>query len=34
MTVDAVQTGEVVWYNDRKGYGFVHVETEEILLHR
>ena len=34
MTVDTVQTGEVVWYNDRKGYGFVHVETEEIFLHR
>lgn len=34
MTVDMVQTGEVVWYNDRKGYGFVIVDTKEIFLHR
>ena len=33
MTPDTVQTGEVVWYNDRKGYGFVTVEQTEIFLH-
>ena len=33
MTSDIVQTGEVVWYNDRKGYGFVTVEQNEIFLH-
>ncbi len=34
MTSDSIQTGEVIWYNDRKGYGFVTVDGEEIFLHR
>ena len=27
------QDGLVVWYNERKGYGFVHIGEQEIFLH-
>ena len=27
------QDGLVVWYNERKGYGFVHIGEDEIFLH-
>ena len=26
--------GQLVWYNERKGYGFVRIGEEEIFLHR
>ena len=34
MENNTVKTGEVIWYNDHKGYGFVDVGEEEIFLHR
>ena len=27
------QDGLVVWYNERKGYGFVHIGEQKIFLH-
>ena len=34
----AIQTevtqGQLVWYNERKGYGFVRISDEEVFLHR
>lgn len=29
-----IKEGELVWYNERKGYGFVKIEDTEIFLHR
>ena len=29
-----VSQGQLVWYNERKGYGFVRIGEEEIFLHR
>ena len=29
-----VREGELVWYNERKGYGFVRIGEEEVFLHR
>ena len=29
-----VREGELVWYNERKGYGFVRIGDEEVFLHR
>ena len=29
-----VSQGSLVWYNERKGYGFVRIGDEEIFLHR
>ena len=29
-----VREGELVWYNERKGYGFVRNGAEEVFLHR
>jgi CspA family cold shock protein len=26
--------GQLVWYNERKGYGFVRIGEEEVFLHR
>lgn len=26
------QDGSVVWYNERKGYGFVHIGEDEIFF--
>jgi CspA family cold shock protein len=26
--------GELVWYNERKGYGFVKIDDTEVFLHR
>jgi CspA family cold shock protein len=39
MTNDAVgetevSQGSLVWYNERKGYGFVRIGEEEVFLHR
>ena len=27
------QDGLVVWYNERKGHGFVHIGEQETFLH-
>jgi CspA family cold shock protein len=29
-----VQEGELIWYNERKGYGFVKIGDAEVFLHR
>ena len=29
-----VREGELVWYNERKGYGFVKIDDTEVFLHR
>jgi len=29
-----VSQGSLVWYNERKGYGFVRIGEEEVFLHR
>ena len=29
-----VSEGQLVWYNERKGYGFVKIGEEEVFLHR
>lgn len=29
-----VKEGELVWYNERKGYGFVRIGDTEVFLHR
>ncbi|MDC1001253.1 cold shock domain-containing protein [Alphaproteobacteria bacterium] len=34
MTENEVKNGEVIWYNERKGYGFVKIESAEVFLHR
>ena len=34
VTENEVKNGEVIWYNERKGYGFVKIDSAEIFLHR
>ena len=34
MTDINVKEGELVWYNERKGYGFVRIGDTEVFLHR
>ncbi len=29
-----INQGQLVWYNERKGYGFVRIGEEEVFLHR
>jgi len=29
-----VKEGELVWYNEHKGYGFVKIDNTEVFLHR
>jgi len=29
-----VKDGELVWYNERKGHGFVKIDDTEVFLHR
>lgn len=29
-----IKEGELVWYNERKGYGFVKIDDTEVFLHR
>ena len=35
MTDEEVKGGEVIWYNERKGYGFVTAEdmSEDVFVH-
>lgn len=35
MTDKEVKGGEVIWYNERKGYGFVTAEdmSEDVFVH-
>ena len=32
--IEDVKDGELVWYNERKGYGFVRIDDAEVFLHR
>ena len=34
MTENEVKNGEVIWYNEHEGYGFVKIDGAEALLHR
>ena len=34
MIEAGLNTGEVVWYNARRGYGFVNINGDEIFIHR
>lgn len=34
MITAGIHKGEVVWYNDRGGYGFVSIDGDEIFIHR
>ena len=34
VTENEVKNSEVIWYNKRKGHGFVKIESAEIFLHR
>ena len=34
MTKINVKEGELVWYNERKRYGFVKIDDTEVFLHR
>ena len=34
MTENEVKIGEVIWYNERKGYGFVKIDNAEVFIHR
>ena len=34
MTEITVKEGKLVWYNERKGYGFVKIDDTEVFLHR
>jgi CspA family cold shock protein len=32
--IEDIKDGELVWYNERKGYGFVRIDDAEVFLHR
>jgi CspA family cold shock protein len=34
VTEKEIKNGEVIWYNERKGYGFVKIDNAEVFLHR
>ena len=34
MLETGIYTGEVIWYNDRRVYGFVRIDKDEIFIHR
>ena len=34
MTENEVKIGEVIWYNERTGYGFVKINNAEVFIHR
>ena len=34
VTENEAKNGEVIWYNERKGYGFVKIDSAEAFLHR
>lgn len=34
MTDKEVKGGEVIWYNEHTGYGFVKIDDTEVFLHR
>ena len=34
VTENEAKNGEVIWYNERKGYGFVKIDSAKVFLHR
>ena len=34
MTENEVKIGKAIWYNERKGYGFVKINNAEVFIHR
>ena len=34
VTENEVKIGEVIWYNERTGYGFVKINNAEVFIHR
>ena len=34
MVEAGLHNGEIVWYNEKRGYGFVRVGEDEIFIHR
>ena len=32
--IEDIKDGELVWYNERKGYGFVRIDDAKVFLHR
>lgn len=34
MIETGIHNGEVIWYNDRRGYGFISIGEDEIFIHR
>jgi cold shock CspA family protein len=34
VTENEVRISEVIWYNERKGYGFVKINNAEVFIHR
>jgi len=34
VTENEAKNSEVIWYNERKGYGFVKIDSAEVFLHR
>ena len=34
MTEINVKEDELIWYNDRRGYGFVKIDDTKVFLHR
>jgi CspA family cold shock protein len=34
VTENEATNSEVIWYNERKGHGFVKIESAEVFLHR
>jgi CspA family cold shock protein len=34
VTEKEIKNGEVIWYNERKGYGLVKIDNAEVFLHR
>ena len=34
VTENEVKNGEVIWYNEGKGYGFVKIDSAKVFLHR
>ena len=34
MLETGIYTGKVIWYNDKRGYGHVRIDKDEIFIHR
>jgi cold shock protein len=34
VTENEIKNGEVIWYNENKGYGFIKIDNAEVFIHR